>query len=176
VIEPVYLESEKLMFDVATVVELRTQRQDVVNKIMRRASKRAQRLSEDMLAQILPALCFKLLKIAQRHIPTGPLGTRDRINVMTCLKSLQELGLRPPIAPSYEADAGTASKELVTSSPAYRSLYNQTVACLATIADLVDKASAPGSAEFQRGVREGYRRASDAAVQFLTDIQNEVEA
>jgi hypothetical protein len=162
------------MFEAGTAVDLETQRHAAVQKTVRRARRKAHKLSEEMIVQSLPQLCFKLLRIAQRHIPAGPHGIRDRIDVTACLKTMQTLGLRPPIAPSYEADAGTASKELVTSSPSYRSLYNQTVACLATIADLVDKVSAPGSAEFQRGVREGYRRASDIAVQFLDDIQNEV--
>ena len=164
------------MFDTDSTVDVATERAAVVQKTVRRAQRRTHKLDEQVLSESLPRVCFRLLKIAQRHIPAGPHGIRDRTDVMACLKTLHEFGLRPPIAVSYEAEAGTASKEVVTSSPVYRSLYNQTIACLATIADLVDKAAAPGTADFQRGVREGYRRASDVAIQFLTDIQHEVES
>lgn len=52
----------------------------------------------------------------------------------------------------------------------YRQLRNKSIAGFATIADLTDKPAAVGSQDFQRGVREGYRRASDIAISFLEDI------
>jgi hypothetical protein len=44
------------------------------------------------------------------------------------------------------------------------------MASLAVIADLTERPAATGSSEYQRGMREGYRRASDIAVMFLEDI------
>jgi len=163
------------MAEATSTLEAETQRQVAVQQTVRRAGRKLHKLSQDVVERSLPQLCFRLIRIAQRHIPAGPLGTCDRTDVTACLKTLQSFGLQPPIEPSYRAAVGTASREIITSSPLYRLLYNQTVACLATIADLAEKSSAPGSIEFQRGVKEGYRRASAIAVQFLTDIQNEVE-
>jgi hypothetical protein len=54
----------------------------------------------------------------------------------------------------------------------YRYLRNKAIAGFATIADLPAKPSAVGTLDYQSGVREGYRRASEVAIMFLDDIQN----
>ena len=56
----------------------------------------------------------------------------------------------------------------------YRYLRNKAIAGFATIADLTAKPSAVGTLDYQSGVREGYRRASEVAIIFLADIQNGV--
>jgi hypothetical protein len=68
------------------------------------------------------------------------------------------------------AAATAADIETITHPNNYRQLRNKAIAGFATIADLTDKPAAVGSQEFQRGVREGYRRASDIAISFLEDI------
>jgi hypothetical protein len=81
------------------------------------------------------------------------------------------MGLRPAVTPTLDDDAATA-KELVFNSFEYRYLRNKMLASLSIIADLTERNTGNGSHEYQRGMREGYRRASDIAIMFLEDISS----
>jgi hypothetical protein len=83
---------------------------------------------------------------------------------------LQEIGLKPQIAAKLDAAVAGVGVDIIHNSFEYRQLRNKIKACLAIIADLTERPAAAGTKEFQRGVREGYRRASDIAVLFLDDI------
>jgi hypothetical protein len=44
------------------------------------------------------------------------------------------------------------------------------MASLSIIADLTERPVGNGSDDYRRGMREGYRRASDIAIMFLNDL------
>lgn len=142
------------------------------------AKRAAQKLEKQLLLSpknktaviAMRAVCYMLLQLAQRYIPKSPKTYCDYEQLLHCIRLLQELGFNPPIAPETAADSTACAEDAVTNSRAYRYLRNQAIACLATIADLTEKPTAAGPPEYQRGMREGYRRASDIAVVFLTDF------
>lgn len=118
----------------------------------------------------LRSVCYMLLRLAQRHIPKSPKTYQDYEQLLHCIRLLRELGFNPPTAPETVADSAVCAADAVVNSQDYRYLRNRAIACLATIADLTEKPTAAGLPEYQRGMREGYRRASDIAAVFLTDF------
>jgi hypothetical protein len=84
------------------------------------------------------------------------------------------MGLKPEISSQMDAAVSSVGTDVIKSSFEYRQLRNKMIAGLAVIADLTERPAAAGSQEYQRGVREGYRRASDIAATFLEDIDGEV--
>lgn len=121
----------------------------------------------------LKHICKRLLKIAQRYIPKTVLAYSDTDDLVKCAKLLHSMGV------DVEVDSGLAAKyaavdpdEIVVNSAAYRALKQKAIAGLATVADMGEKMTATGSREYQKGVREGYQRASAVAIAFLEDIQN----
>lgn len=125
--------------------------------------------SSPLLDNGLADLCMLLYAIARKNV--APTNFSDFCMLARCTKLLQELGL--PIAPSSEMTAHVAdtSVALVTSAPEYRLLRSRAIAGLATIADLATKPPAKGKADYQRGMRAGYRQASDIAAMFLDDLE-----
>jgi hypothetical protein len=113
---------------------------------------------------------FLLLDLAQKYVPNTAATFSDYSHLTHCIKLLQEMGLKPQIAAKLDAAVAGVSADIVYNSFEYRQLRNKIKACLAVVADLTERPAAAGSKEFQRGVREGYRRASDIAVLFLEDI------
>jgi len=90
-------------------------------------------------------------------------------------KALKSKGLALELAVNIQAPAAATGNSAVLSSPEYKNIRNKSIAALATIADLPTKSTLGGSMEFQRGVREGYKRAGDIAALFLEDIQMECD-
>lgn len=116
-------------------------------------------------------LCLLLHDIAQRHVPRTPQAFRDFDALTHATKALQRMQLAPVVAADMCAPTQTVDNAVVVNSPEYRSLRNKFIAVLSTIADMTDKNNPPGNPDYQSGVREGYRRASDIAILFLEDIQ-----
>jgi hypothetical protein len=115
-------------------------------------------------------VCYLLLQLAQKHVPSSVGTHADYVLLLHCIRLLQDMGFKPDIEPEIDADAGQISPEIARSSFEYRRLRNKIMASLSLIADLPEKPVSPGTPDFQAGVREGYRRASDIAVLFLEDI------
>lgn len=121
----------------------------------------------------LKQICCSLLRVAQQYVPTTPNAFAAFVEVTQCTKMLQKLGAEPEVAAKFNAVLGTTGDEFICNSPDYRYLRNTAIAGFATIVDLAEKSAATGVPEFQRGVQEGYRRASKIALRFLTDIEGE---
>lgn len=115
-------------------------------------------------------LCLMLHKLAQKYVPRTPQTFRDFDALTQVSRALQKMGVNIKLAADVCAPAQAVETAVVLNSPEYRLLHNRFVAALATIADMTERNSPPGSFEYQRGVREGYRRASDIAILFLEDL------
>lgn len=122
----------------------------------------------------LRSICFMLHALAQKYVPNAATTFDDHANLLHCTKLLQELGLKPFISPQLDAEVSGVSIEVVRSSFEYRQLRNKMIAGLSVIADLTERPASPGTAEYQSGLREGYRRASEIAALFLEDIDGGV--
>jgi len=116
-------------------------------------------------------LCLILHELAQRYVPRSAQTFRDFDALTQATRALQKLGLNPALEADVCAPTKSVETAVVTNSPEYRKLRNRFIAALATIADMPEKTTPPGAPEYQRGVREGYRRASDIAILFLEDVQ-----
>lgn len=143
------------------------------------ATKEAQQIERQLLVSpdnrtinsALRKICYLTLQIAQRHVPNTPDTFSDRADLLHCIKILQEMGFKPEIAVERDAELGNINLSIIRNSFDYRQLRNKIKASLSVIADLPDKPAALGSREYQRGMREGYRRASEIAIKFLNDIE-----
>jgi len=122
----------------------------------------------------LTSLCISLHMLAQKYVPNTPQAFSDFDALLQVTYALRELGIQPPLTAKINAAAVATDNAAVLNSHDYRNLKNKAIAALATIADFTGKNTPPGSADYQNGVREGYRRASDVAILFLEDIQNGV--
>ncbi len=122
----------------------------------------------------LTSLCISLHTLAQKYVPNTPQAFSDFDALLQITNAMKQLGVTVPLAAKINAAAASTDNAAVLSSPDYRNLRNKAIAALATIADFTGKNTPPGNADYQNGVREGYRRASDVAILFLEDIQNGV--
>lgn len=116
-------------------------------------------------------LCLVLHELAQKYVPRTAQAFRDFDTLAQATKALQKLGLNPALVSDICAPTSSVESAVIINSPEYRRLRNRFIAALATIADMTEKNTPPGHPEYQRGVREGYRRASDIAILFLEDVQ-----
>jgi len=131
-------------------------------------------LRRDVLAE-LTSVCKSLHKLAQKYVPNTPNAFHDFSAFLQASRRLRSFGLHVPLDSRVKAAAETTDNSAITSSFEYRILRNKFIAALATIADLTTKPAPMGDPNengYQRGVREGYRRASDIAILFLEDIQH----
>jgi hypothetical protein len=122
----------------------------------------------------LTSLCISLHTLAQKYVPNTPQSFSDFDELLQVTHTMRQLGVQPALASKIKAAAVSTDNAAVLSSQDYRNLRNKAIAALATIADFTGKNTPPGNADYQNGVREGYRRASDVAILFLEDIQNGV--
>lgn len=130
-------------------------------------------MQRDVVAELVSA-CKTLHKLAQRYVPNTPKAFQDFSAFLTASRKLHSLGLKLELDAHVKAPVEATDNSAVTSSFEYRILRNKFIAALATIADLTTKPAPlgePNENGYQRGVREGYRRASDIAILFLEDIQ-----
>jgi hypothetical protein len=142
------------------------------------AKREAQRLERQLLVSpahktansALRSICYMLHDLAQKYVPSTPNTFNDYACLTHCTKLLKSMGFRPDISPELDSAVAGLGLEVVHNSFEYRHLRNKIMASLAVIADLTERPAATGSSEYQRGMREGYRRASDIAVMFLEDI------
>lgn len=132
----------------------------------RREIKRQQKTAGEELAH----LCLTLHQLAQKYVPRSAQTFRDFDSLTRATRAMQKIGLKPSVAADVAAPASVVETSVVLNSPEYRRLQNRFVAALATIADMPEKNTPPGHPEYQKGVREGYRRASDIAILFLEDL------
>lgn len=155
------------------IAQQKIERDATVAHAKTRARQRVKKLNEQTIApnDEIVQICNSLLRLAQTYVPRGPSTLGDFLEVVQCAKTLQKIGLNPSVAANYTAVVRSTGDEIITNSLLYRQLRNKSIAGFATIADLTEKPAAVGSAEFQHGVREGYRRASDIAMMFLEDVQ-----
>lgn len=155
------------------VKQLQADRNSTMEFAQKRAKYRRKKLQDHSTARAddLKHICLELLRVAQKYVHPTAQTYSDFVEVVQCVKMLQKMGVEPKITEKFSATVGSTGNEIVTNSADYRYLRNCCIAGFATIADLTEKPAAVGSHEFQRGVREGYRRASDIAVMFLDDIQ-----
>jgi hypothetical protein len=121
-------------------------------------------------ADELTHLCLTLHQLAQKYVPRSPQTFRDFDALTRTTRAMQKMGLSPVVASAVAAPSAAVEVSIVLNSPEYRRLHNRFVAALATIADMPEKNTPPGHPEYQKGVREGYRRASDIAILFLEDL------
>ena len=117
-------------------------------------------------------ICRLLHKLAQKYVPNSAQSFIDFDALAQATSALQRMGIKLRVAAEMCAPTKAIDRAVVLNSPEYRELRNKFIAALATIADITDKNTPPGTTEYQRGVREGYRRASDIAILFLEDVQN----
>lgn len=115
-------------------------------------------------------IAYMLLELAQKYVPNTPITFFDHNKLTQCIKLLQNMGFKPEISPRLDRAVAGVSVDIVRNSFEYRQLRNKIKACLSVIADLTERPAAPGTFEYQQGIREGYRRASDIAILFLEDI------
>lgn len=115
-------------------------------------------------------ICYALYSLAQKYVPNSPKTFTDYSELLQCAKMLQEMGLRPPVDAATTSHVAAVDAKIVLNSFEYRNLRNRVIACLSTVADLTEKPTATGSADYQAGMREGYRRASTIAANFLADF------
>ena len=133
-------------------------------------------MHRDVVAE-LTGLCRTLHRLAQKYVPNTPKAFQDFASLLNASRKLSSLGLKLDLEAHVTAPVAVTDSAAITSSFEYRILRNKFIAALATIADLTTKPAPlgePNENGYQRGVREGYRRASDIAVLFLEDIQNGV--
>jgi hypothetical protein len=110
-------------------------------------------------------------------VPNTPKAFHDFSAFLNASSKLRGLGIKLELDAHVKAPVETTDSSAITSSFEYRILRNKFIAALATIADLTTKPAPTGEPNengYQRGVREGYRRASDIAILFLEDIQRGV--
>lgn len=115
-------------------------------------------------------VCFVLHEIAQRCMLKIGVAQQDFSTFIYCGHILREIGLRPKVNPAFDRSAEDLRLDVIHSSFEYRNLRNKLIASLSIIADLPERATGHGSPDYQRGVREGYKRASDIAILFLDDL------
>lgn len=118
-------------------------------------------------------ICYMLHDLAQKYVPNSSTAFADYEALVHCTKELQTMGLRPKLNTKTDAALANVSVEIIRNSFEYRHLRNKIMASLAVIADLTEKHTGNGSPDYQRGMREGYRRASDIAILFLDDISED---
>lgn len=124
----------------------------------------------------LRSVCFMLHDLAQKYVPSSAQSFEDHQTFLACTKLLLDLGLRPPTAAYTNQSLNRAGRGIALNSFEYRHLKNKTIASLSVIADLIEKPSSVGSADFRRGMKEGFRRASDIAAAFLEEIEMDFES
>ena len=141
-------------------------------KKLRRVEAFAETDVVDQVKQLL-TICRRLLFLAQKHLPRTAAHYADFSAVIQCAKQLQLYGVKIEknnvdfIADIIEAQQQNA----ILLSPEYRYLRNKAIAGFATIADLGAKSSSVGTADYQTGLREAYKKASLLAISFLDDVQ-----
>lgn len=134
------------------------------------------RYAVESKVESLNSLCQTLFQIAQKYIPAHVSAFQDTDALVNCAKLMEGLGIAVVHDSKLAARLSAADFNVtVVNSEPYRTLKYKAIAGLATVADLTEKSAAVGNAEYQSGVREGYRRASDIAIMFLDDIQNGAE-
>lgn len=119
-------------------------------------------------------ICFILHALVQKYVPNSAATFEDYSRLLRCTQLLQELGLKPDLLPKIKADASIADVTAILNSFEYRQLRNKMIAGLSVIADLTERPASPGTLDYQNGIREGYRRASEIAAVFLKDIDGGV--
>lgn len=117
----------------------------------------------------LKEAALALHALGRKFIPVTEF--RDYATFTRCAKILQETGAIKEVPLELNATIADHESALITHAPQYRRLRNRAIAGLATVADLGAKAPGKGSADYQKGVRDAYRHASDVAALFLEDIQ-----
>lgn len=115
-------------------------------------------------------VCYALLRIVQRHVTRTSRAHSDYAEVLQLVRILRELGFKPPQNEEFAAESQAVSPAAILNSRDYRYMRNRAIACLSTIADLTEKPPSSGTPDYQRGMREGYRRASEIAAKFLADF------
>jgi hypothetical protein len=157
------------------VIDQQNCRQNFVRNVKQRVKHKERTLtSVPPQNSELHELCRILHQLAQKYVPNTPQAFCDFDALTRVTKALMRLNAAAPVAAHIAAPAKSVESAVVTNSVEYRVLRNKFIAALATIADLTAKNTPPGAPDYQRGVREGYRRASDVAILFLEDIQTGV--
>ena len=126
----------------------------------------------DQVGQLV-TICKRLLEIAQKHLPRNADNYADFSTVIQCAKQLQFYGVAiEKNKADFEAEIVEAQQHnSVLLSMEYRYLKNKSIAGFATIADLGAKSPSTGTADYQTGLREAYKKASILAISFLDDVQ-----
>lgn len=153
------------------VAQKKADRERFVRITRETAARREVKRQQQTAGETLAHLCLTLHQLAQKYVPRSAQTFRDFDALARATRALQKIGLKPVVTAEIAAPAAAVEAALVLNSPEYRRLQNRFVAALATIADMPEKNTPPGHPEYQKGVREGYRRASDIAILFLEDIQ-----
>lgn len=119
----------------------------------------------------LKRTCRVLHGLAQEYVPNTPKHFESFSAFLQATDTLKRLGLAHGIVTPATAANVAATTSSVCESKEYRTLRNKYLASLATLADLAERGVPPGTQDYQSGVREGYRRASEIAILFLEDAQ-----
>ena len=151
------------------IEEIKNEREYAVFVSRKEVLQREKRLlvspAERNVNATLRRICYMLVALAEKNVPDADDTIEDRVALAACINLLQKMGLKPPVD-----TADDICSNIVRNSFEYRQLRNKMIAGLSVIADMVERPASPGTKEFQRGVKEGYRRARDTAVMFLEDI------
>lgn len=118
----------------------------------------------------LRRVCYTLYDVLSRSMCLGFVPDNEFANVAYCRHVLKTMGLNPKASEKTDKSINDLRVDVIRHSFVYRNMRNKMVASLSIIADLPDRGVSAGSEEFQKGMREGYRRASEVAVMFLNDL------
>lgn len=141
----------------------------VARKVLKMPEKQPVATQSDWALESLKDMCSMLHKLASKYVPRTAFEDFDYLVQGT--KLLQELHVPVTVAESLQAPVAEYNSAVVVHAPQYRILRNRALAALATLADLSTKTPAKGSAEYQKGMRDGFDYASDIAIFFLEDLE-----
>jgi hypothetical protein len=117
-------------------------------------------------------VCRLLHELARKFIPKTEFS--DYAALVRCTQVLLEHGAIQSAPVELNAAIAEHDAALVIHAAQYRRLRTRSIAGLATVADLLFKAPAKGSPDYQKGMRDAYRHAGEVAAVFLEDVQNGV--
>ena len=145
------------------------------------AKKRARLIEKKLLVSdkhitvnaALRRVCYLLHELLQKYAFRANIAHNDFATLIHCGHILREMGLKPKTNPLFDQTAADLRLDIIRSSFDYRNVRNKMLASLAIIADLPERSAGHGTPEYQRGMREGYRRASEIAISFLDDLLEE---
>jgi hypothetical protein len=118
----------------------------------------------------LRRVCYTLYDVLKQSMRLGFVPEQEFTTLTYCGKILKNMGLQPRVNAETDKSLEDMRLDVIRHSFDYRNIRNKMVASLSIIADLPSRGVSAGTEDFQAGMREGYKRASQVAVMFLDDL------